>query len=157
MSRERIHANVVRALRRRSAEQGIDVLLKRGTAEPSVPPQPVGHSDRIDSCRLPPRRLIAVPVNLTMVSAAERHHELVAGFPAQRSRLHEPEVMRFGRLALASKTGLRRHEPQMRAITIAARFANGQGTLVDMPDNGVVHRRQWGVSGHLGLRRLGQL
>jgi hypothetical protein len=64
----------------------------------------MGNRDCVNAGRLPPRRLIAMPVNLTMVRAAERHHVLVADLPAQRSGLHEAEVMRLGRLPLAAET-----------------------------------------------------
>jgi hypothetical protein len=71
-----------------------------------VLPQPVRNSNRLDAGGFPPRRLIAVPVNLTMMGAAERHGKLIANFAAQRARLHESEMMRFGRLPPAPKTRL---------------------------------------------------
>jgi hypothetical protein len=83
-------------------------------------------------------------VNLTVVGAAERHRILVADFAAQGPRLHEAQVMRLGRLPLAPKAWLRCHELQMGAIAVATRLAEGQGALVDMPNNGIV---EGGASG----------
>jgi hypothetical protein len=71
-----------------------------------VLPQPVRNSDRVDAGGRPPRRLIAVPVDLAMVGTAERHGKLIANFAAQGARLHESEMMRFGRLPPAPKTRL---------------------------------------------------
>jgi hypothetical protein len=116
-----------------------------------VLPQPVGDQHRIEIGRFPPRRLVATPVKGAMVGAAERHRELIADPAPQGSRLHESEVMGIARSPPAQQARLRRHELQMGAIAIAARLAQREGTLVDMPGNGVVHRRQ------LGLRRSGRL
>ena len=43
----------------------------------------------------------------------------------------------------------------MGAIAVAARLAQGKGALVDMPGNGVVHRRQLGQVRSSGLSRCG--
>jgi hypothetical protein len=122
---------------RRWAEQGIDVLLNRRPVEPGVLPQPVRHRHRVDVGGLPPRRLIAVPVEGAMVGAAERHRELIADPASQGPRLHESEVMGVARLPPAEEARLRRHELQMGAIAVAARFAQGEGRFVDMANNGV--------------------
>ena len=85
--------------------------------------------------------LVAVPVNGPMVGAAERNGEFIADPAPHGSRLHEPQMVSVRRLPSAQKARLRRHELQMGAIAIAARFAEGKGALVDMPEDGVVHRR----------------
>jgi hypothetical protein len=77
-----------------------------------------------------------MPVNLTMMGAAEWHRELVADFPAQGSWLHESKVVSHGRLPFAEKARLRRHELQMHPIAVTARLAQGQSALVDMANNG---------------------
>jgi hypothetical protein len=127
--------------RRRLAAQRIDVLLNGCPVESGVLPQLVGNTDRIDADRRPPRRLIPVPVNLTMVGAAERHGVLVADLAAQRPRLREAQVMRLTGLPLTSKARLRGHESEMGAMAVAAWLAQGKGALVDAPVNGIVHRR----------------
>ena len=86
-----------------------------------------------------------------MVGAAQRHRKLVADPAAQGPRLHESEVVGVARLPPTEEAWLRRHELQMGAIAVAARLAQGKGALVDMPGNGVVHRRQ------LGLRRCSRV
>jgi hypothetical protein len=124
-----------------------------------VLPKPVGHSERVDAGGRPPCRLITLSVNLTMVGAAQRHRILVADFAAQGPRLHEAQVMRLGGLPLAPKAWLRRHELQMGAIAVAARLAQRQGALFDMPDNGVVYWWHFGLRLHPRLiqrSRLGQ-
>ena len=95
--------------------------------------------------------LIAMPVNGPMVGAAERNGEFVADPAPHGSRLHEPQMVSVRRLPSAQKARLRRHELQMGAVAIAARFAEGKGAFVDMPEDGVVHRRC------LGLRRCGSV
>ena len=139
-----------------TVHQWFDVLLNGGPVEPGMLPQPVRNSDRVDASRRPPCRLLAAPVEGAMVGAAQRHGELVADPAAQGPWLHEPEVMGVARLSPADQAWLRRHELQMGAIAVAPRFAHGEGALVDMPGNGVVHRRQLGQrrSGRLGRRVL---
>jgi hypothetical protein len=61
--------------------------------------------------------------------------------------------MGVARLPSAQQAWLRRHELQVGAIAVAARFAQREGAFVDMPSNGVVHRRQLG---HGSLRRCGR-
>ena len=133
----RVSAAVVHPMHRGWTAQGIDVLLNGRPVEPGVLPQPVRHRHRVDVRGLPPRRLIAVPVKGTMVGAAERHRELIADPAAQGPRLHESEVMGVARLPPAQEARLRRHELQMGAIAVTARFAQVEGGFVHMPENGV--------------------
>jgi hypothetical protein len=101
--------------------------------EPGVLPHPVRNSDRVDASGRPPCCLIAAPVKSTMVGAAQRHRELIANPAAQGPGLHESEVMGVARLPPTEQAWLRRHELQMGAIAVAARLAQWEGTLVDMP------------------------
>ena len=101
----------------------------------------VGNRHRVDAGGLPPIHLVAMPVNGPMVGAAERNGEFIADPAPHGPRLHEPQMVSVRRLPPAQKARLRRHELQMGAIAIAARFAQGKGAFVDMPENGVVHRR----------------
>jgi hypothetical protein len=73
-----------------------------------------------------------MPVNGPMVGAAERNSEFIADPAPHGSRLHEPQMVSVRRLPSAQKARLRRHELQMGAIAIAARFAEGKGAFVDM-------------------------
>jgi hypothetical protein len=121
-----------------------------------VLPQPVRNSDRADASGGPPCRLIAAPVKSTMMSAAQRHRELIADPAAQGPRLHESEVMGVARLPPTKQARLRGHELQMGAIAVAARLAQREGALVDVPENGVVRRRQLGQRRSGRLRRCGR-
>jgi hypothetical protein len=94
-----------------------------------------------------------MPVKGTMMSAAERDRELIADPSTQSLGLHESQVMGVARLPPAQKAGLRRHELQMGTIAIAARLAQGKRAFVNMPENGVVHRRQLGQRWRGRLRR----
>jgi hypothetical protein len=67
------------------------------------------------------------------MGAAQWHRELIANPAAQRPWLHESEVMGVARLAPTEQAWLRRHELQMGAIAVAARFAEWESALVDMP------------------------
>jgi hypothetical protein len=68
-----------------------------------------------------------------MMSAAQWHRELIADPAAQGACLHESEVMGVARLPPTEQAWLRRHELQMGAIAVAARFAEREGALVYMP------------------------
>ena len=105
---------------------------------------------RLEAGGGPPRRLIAMAVKRTMMGTTERDCELVADPAAQGLGLHESQVMGVARLPPAHEAWLRGHELQMGAVAIAARFTQRKAALVDMPEDGVVHRR------HLGLRRRGR-
>src|SRR6516164_397214 len=67
----------------------------------------------------PPVRLIAVPVQLPMVLTAERHAELIAHFPPQRSGLRNFEVVRIAWARLTDEAWLCGDEGEMRLATSA--------------------------------------
>jgi hypothetical protein len=123
-------------LHRRWTEPGIDVLLNRRSVEPGVLPQPVRNRHGVDTGGRPPRRLVATLVERPMMSAAQRHRELIADPAAQGPWLHESEVMGVARLPPAEQAWLGRHELQVGAIAVAARFAQREVALVDMANNG---------------------
>jgi hypothetical protein len=91
------------------------------------------------------------------VPAKRADRELVADPAPYGSRLHEPQMVRVRGLPSAQKARLRRHELQMGAVAVAARFAEGKGALVDMPEDGVVHRRCLGLPRRRSVRRRGRL
>jgi hypothetical protein len=64
-------------------------------------PMSLGDRERIDFEFLPPGNFITSLVQLPMMTAAERHRELVADFETERSRLRKPQMMRVGRLPAA--------------------------------------------------------
>jgi len=62
--------------------------------------------DGVDFDRLPPSRLVAPPVKLTVVRTTERHGELVADLPTEGAGLSEAQMVRVARGAPAHKTWL---------------------------------------------------
>ena len=60
----------------------------------------------IDPEALPPRNLIASLMQLPMMTAAERHGELITDFKTDGSRLRKAQMMRIGRLPPANQTRL---------------------------------------------------
>ncbi len=71
-------------------------------------------------------------MQLPMMTAAERHGELVADFETERSGLGKPQVMRIGRLPAADQAGLRGNEPQMGFVTQPLGLGDGEKALVDL-------------------------
>ena len=69
-------------------------------------PELLGDWQGIDFQILPPGYFIAGLMQLAMMTAAERHRELVADFEAECSWLRKPQVMRIGRLPAADQAGL---------------------------------------------------
>jgi hypothetical protein len=61
-------------------------------------------------------------MQLTMVDAADRDHELVAYSASERARLCKGEVMRIGRHAAAHEARLPQHEFPVVLIAQADRF-----------------------------------
>ena len=69
-------------------------------------PKTVSCLESIDPQALPPGLLIASLMQLSMVTAAERHGELITDLETDRSRLRKPQMMRIGRLPTADQTRL---------------------------------------------------
>jgi hypothetical protein len=69
-------------------------------------------------------------MQLTMVTAAERHRELVAYFAPERALLSEFKMVRIRRAAPASQTGLGAYELQMVPIAKSKLFAKGGDELL---------------------------
>ena len=95
-------------------------------------PKPLGDFEGIYLQILPPGHFIAGLMKLPMMTAAERHGELIADFETQGSWLGKPQVMRIGRLSAADEAGLRGHKSQMSFVAQPFRLGNGQNALVDL-------------------------
>jgi hypothetical protein len=78
-------------------------------------------------------------MQLAMVGAAKRNHKFVAGFAAECSRLHEPQMMRVGGFSVAEHTGLLGDKSKVLVVAIVARFASETG-LHKSPQSGSVYR-----------------
>ena len=68
------------------------------------------HGQWIEVELLPPCAFVAALVELTMVSTAQRHSELVADFAPKRALLRELKMMRVRRAAAAGEAVLSAHE-----------------------------------------------
>ena len=64
-------------------------------------PKPSSNLQCIDPELFPPRNFIAGLMKLSMVTAAERHGELIADLKTNGSRLREAQMMRVARLSAA--------------------------------------------------------
>jgi hypothetical protein len=80
---------------------------------------------------VPPGAFIAGVVKLAMMGAAERNGKLVADLAAKRLWLGEADVVRVGGEGATDKAWLRGDVAEMLFVPDAARFAEGQGALVD--------------------------
>jgi hypothetical protein len=94
-------------------------------------PENAGRRNWINAGLRPPCRLVAITVDLAMMTTAERYREFVAHLAAKRSVLRETQVMRIGGRATANQTWLFCDEPYMFAIANAARFSVAEFALVD--------------------------
>ena len=65
-------------------------------------PECASGSSRINTDLLPPSRLTAIPVDLAMMAAAERHREFVAHLSAKRAVLRKAQMMGVGGDATAN-------------------------------------------------------
>ena len=79
----------------------------------------------------PPRSLIARAMNLAVVDPAQGNHEFITHLAAQRSRLHEAEVVGIGVLSPAHKTRLFRNKSQMLLVAMATELRDRKNALVD--------------------------
>ena len=94
-------------------------------------PQFTGCWGGVHAGGFPPPRFVTAAVNLTMVAAAERHRELIAHLPAQRTSLGKAQMMRIGRTAAANQARLLRHESDVLPVTNAPRLGEGEHSFID--------------------------
>jgi hypothetical protein len=127
----------IRTLEHAGAEQGLETFPS-WAAEPRPLPQLSGHRDRIDAVCLPPCDLVTASMQAPVVGAAQRDCILIAHSPPEGARLGEPQMMGVRRPSAADQAWLRRHELEVRAVAVAAWFAHGEGSFVDVPCHRVV-------------------
>ena len=100
----------------------------------------------------PPCALVTGAMHLAVVNPAEWDHEFITHPPAQRSWLHEAEVVGIGMPSPANETRLFSNKPQMLFVAMASRLCNRNNALVDTDrdaifraDRGICcHRCRWG-------------
>lgn len=71
-----------------------------------VPPELACDLDGVDTRRLPPFLLVACTVDGSMMGAAQRDSEFVAGLAAEGAWLHVPKMVRVRGLAAADEARL---------------------------------------------------
>jgi hypothetical protein len=131
-------SRLVRALDHAYAQKCRDSSVA-GPVEAGPLPQLPSDLERIDAGGLPPRGLVPVSMEGPMMGPAEWDCVFVAYPAAERARLGEPKVMSIRRPPPANQAGLRRYEPEVRAIPVAAGLAQRERAFVDAPGNGIPH------------------
>ena len=99
-------------------------------------PKFAGGCGRINASLLPPCRFVATSMDLAMMTATERHCELVADLAAERPVLGEAQMMRICRPATANQAWLLGYKPDVPAVANPARLGMGELTLVNARGTG---------------------
>jgi hypothetical protein len=110
--------------------------------EPSALPKLPGGYDWIDAVALPPCGLVTTTVESSVMASTQRHNVFVADPAPEGARLDEAQVVRIRRPPPAHQARLRRYEPDVAAVAVSARFAEGQGSLIDVPGDCIVDLRR---------------
>ena len=72
-------------------------------------------------------------MNRPMMDPAQRRNEFIAHLAAERTRLHEPQMMGIGGFSPAHETGLLRDKPEMFLIATPPRLGDCKDALVYAP------------------------
>jgi hypothetical protein len=75
--------------------------------------------------------LVTNTMQRAVMDPTERDRILVADLAAERAWLHEPKMMRIGRLAAADKACLLRHKEKVCAAAMAPRFGKCEHALIN--------------------------
>jgi hypothetical protein len=107
-------------------------------------PKSLCNRQRLDLEPLPPGQFIARLMQLSVMTAAERHREFIADFHADPPWLSKTQMMRIARLPPADQAGLGGDEFQVRLIAQPLGFGDRELALVDWlrPKVGVVWRER---------------
>src|SRR5436305_4447743 len=98
---------------------------------PTMLPESLRYGDGVYAGVLPPSRLVADPVQKSVMDATKRNSEFIAHLAPERARLHVLEVMGVARPAAADEAGLLGDIAQMLTVAMAARDRNRQHAFVD--------------------------
>jgi len=97
--------------------------------EPKLP----SRDSWINISPLPPRGFVTTVMKLSMVAAAQRHRELIAGLAPHCPTLCEAQVVGIRGPTTANQTGLLGHMSNVLAVANPARLGQRQHTLIDLP------------------------
>ena len=104
--------------------QESELTLARSLSPLVLLPEPLGFSQGIDLGILPPDPLIAGAMERPVMSVAERHDPLIAGFGAHRPGLGKTYVMGLAGRSAAHNAWQGRHEAEMFLVANAPRFGH---------------------------------
>ena len=105
-------------------------------------PESPSDLERIYFSQFPPFNLATRLMQLPMMTATERHSELVTYLKPERPRLCKPKMMRIGWLSPADQTRLGSHEFQVCLVSQSFGFGDRELAFVDFS------RSQRGRGGH---------
>jgi hypothetical protein len=94
-------------------------------------PEPAGRDSWVDTSIPPPLCFIAAPMDVAMMTAAERNCEFIADLAAKCPALGEPEMMRIRRPPAADQARMLGDGSDMIPVTQAAGFGHRQRVFVD--------------------------
>src|SRR5579883_2350371 len=101
-------------------------------------PDTCGDLQGIDPVALPPRALVAAPMQLAVMKPAKGNREAVTDFPPHRALFCKFEVVGIRRGSTTRQTGLGGNKLQMMAIALAHGLADdGDGLLLRIKANRV--------------------
>src|SRR5262249_52820256 len=99
--------------------------------ETGMLPELTGDLDWIDASLLPPGVFVAGAMRGAVMRAAQRDGKFIAGFAAERARLHKSDVMRVRGFAAAQQARLLHHKAKVVPIAIAAGRRHREHALID--------------------------
>ena len=114
-----------------SARREIRRVMLLPITESGLSPELAGDLNEVDAGRLPPGPLVASAMDGTVMRAAKRDGEFVAGFAAERPRLQVAKMMRIGLFAAADEARLLSDITKVLPVTIAPRCRSNEHPLVD--------------------------
>ena len=103
---------------------------------PGRHPEHPRRRDGINSPSLPPGDFVAETMVVPVMGSTERDAEFVADLASHRARLREPQMVGVGGASAADQARLRRHELEVRFVSMPARLADRKQALIDLARSG---------------------
>ena len=120
----------------------MEVIGVRGCVKAVLPPKLRRCYQRCDLYVGPPRKLVAVAMELLMMLSAQWHGKFVADLAPEGSRLGKFQMVRITGRAMADQTRLRGNERPIGFVAFSKAFLNWQRALVlGVPL--LIVRRRW--------------
>ena len=74
----------------------------------------------------------------SMMGATQWHRVFITHAPTESARLGEPQMMGIRRSPATDKARVRRHEPKVSTVAVAAGFAKRERAFVNVPSDRIV-------------------